>query len=111
MSLEEIIVQGTLKPDGTLELDQRPNLPPGRVSVVLRSLPQLPANDPFFAMLQEIWDARARAGLTPRSVAEVEAQRQRLRDESAEEVAEAMRLQQEDRAGQENASPSNGGGE
>jgi hypothetical protein len=30
------IVQGTLKPDGTLELDQKPSLPPGRVTVVLQ---------------------------------------------------------------------------
>ena len=36
MSLQEIVVGGTLKPDGVLELDQKPNLPPGRVTVVLR---------------------------------------------------------------------------
>lgn len=36
MSLDEVVVEGTLKPDGTLELDQKPNLPPGRVQVVLR---------------------------------------------------------------------------
>jgi hypothetical protein len=36
MSLTEITVQGTLNPDGSLELDQKPNLSPGRVTVVLR---------------------------------------------------------------------------
>lgn len=36
MSLTEITVQGTLNPDGTLELDEKPNLSPGRVTVVLR---------------------------------------------------------------------------
>lgn len=36
MSLQEIVVAGTLKPDGTLELDQKPNLAPGRVMVLLR---------------------------------------------------------------------------
>lgn len=36
MSLQEIVVAGTLKPDGTLELDRKPDLPPGRVTVVLR---------------------------------------------------------------------------
>lgn len=36
MSVQEIVVQGTLKPDGTLELDHKPNLAPGRVTVVLR---------------------------------------------------------------------------
>jgi hypothetical protein len=37
MSLEENVVEGTLKPDGTLELDEKPTLEPGRVTVVLRS--------------------------------------------------------------------------
>lgn len=36
MNLSEAIVEGTLQPDGTLVLDTRPNLPPGRVTVVLR---------------------------------------------------------------------------
>jgi hypothetical protein len=36
MSLSEVVIEGTLKPDGTLELDEKPSLPPGRVTVVLR---------------------------------------------------------------------------
>lgn len=36
MSLTETVIEGTLQPDGTLVLDQRPNLSPGRVQVVLR---------------------------------------------------------------------------
>ncbi len=36
MISQEITIEGTLKPDGTLELDGKPNLPPGRVQVVLR---------------------------------------------------------------------------
>ena len=32
----ETVIEGTLKPDGTLVLDQVPNLLPGRVTVVLR---------------------------------------------------------------------------
>jgi hypothetical protein len=37
MSLEEVSIAGTLKQDGTLELDEKPALSPGRVTVVLRS--------------------------------------------------------------------------
>jgi hypothetical protein len=37
MSLTEVVVEGTLKPDGKLELDQRPSLSPGRVKVILQS--------------------------------------------------------------------------
>jgi hypothetical protein len=36
MSLSEVVIEGTLKPDGTLELDQKPKLAPGRVRVVVQ---------------------------------------------------------------------------
>ena len=36
MSLTETVIDGTLRTDGTLELDEKPNLPAGRVKVVLR---------------------------------------------------------------------------
>jgi hypothetical protein len=39
MSLSEEEIAGTLKPDGTLELDAKPALPPGRVTVILRPVP------------------------------------------------------------------------
>jgi hypothetical protein len=38
MSLAESIVDGTLKPDGSLELDQPPNIAPGRVQVTVKPL-------------------------------------------------------------------------
>ena len=36
MSLDESVVEGTLNPDGTLDLDQKPSIAPGRVTVILR---------------------------------------------------------------------------
>jgi hypothetical protein len=55
VSLTEIVVQGTLNPDGTLELDQKPNLAPGRVTVVLRQQSQpAPAKEDWFQHLQRI---------------------------------------------------------
>lgn len=95
MSLIEVTVQGTLDEDGTLHLDEKPNLVPGRVTIVLRQEAEveLPADEPFFVMLREIWAMRSAAGLVSRSTQEVEAERRRLRDESAEEVEMAGRLQ------------------
>jgi hypothetical protein len=50
MSLIEIVVDGTLKPDGTLELDHKPGLSPGRVTIILRresgSVPSPTAESP-----------------------------------------------------------------
>ena len=111
MSLTETVIEGTLKPDGTLELDQKPNLPPGRVTVRMQPLAVLPEGDPFFDMLKGIWTARAQAGLTPRTVEEVEAQRRQLRDDSEQELLEAGGLQEESRRLREQATPSTGGHE
>jgi hypothetical protein len=36
MSLQEVMVEGTLNADGTLQLDEKPNLSPGRVTVILQ---------------------------------------------------------------------------
>ena len=38
MATDQVVVRGTGKPDGSLELDSAPNLPAGPVEVVLRSL-------------------------------------------------------------------------
>jgi len=38
MATDQVVIRGTLKPDGSLELDCPPNLPAGPVEVVLRSL-------------------------------------------------------------------------
>ena len=73
MSPGEVVIEGTLKPDGTL--DQKPNLSPGRVTVVLRPVPELPKGDPFWQMMNEIWIGQQARGHVPRSVEEVEAER------------------------------------
>ena len=63
MSLREIVMEGTLKTDGTLELDQKPSLAPGRVTVVLRqeSLPPPPKED-WWQYLQRIRAEREASG-------------------------------------------------
>jgi hypothetical protein len=38
MSLNETAIEGTLNPDGTLDLDEKPNLSPGRVKVIVQPL-------------------------------------------------------------------------
>ncbi len=100
MSLNEVVLAGTLKPDGTLELDQKPNLAPGRVQVLLRqeSAPELPQGDPFWQMMQDIWDGQKARGHVPRSVEEIEAEQRELRDEWEARQEAIDRLQEECRA-------------
>jgi hypothetical protein len=95
MSATHVVVEGTLKPDGSLELDDKLDLPPGRVQLIVQPLPDLPKDDPFWQMMQAIWAAREAAGLTPRDTKEVEGQRRALRDDVDQEIATARRLQEE----------------
>ena len=63
MSLSEVVIEGTLKPDGTLELDEKPNLSPGRVTVVLRQESEsAPPNEDWFQSLQNARKKMEEAG-------------------------------------------------
>ncbi|MCI0464645.1 MAG: hypothetical protein L0Z62_47575 [Gemmataceae bacterium] len=85
MSLNEVVVEGTLKPDGTLELDQQPGLSPGRVQVTMKPLPSTPAPRPGLAeVIQQIqWEQQAR-GFLGLSAADL-ANDQKAREEEEDE--------------------------
>jgi hypothetical protein len=82
MSLQEVVIEGTLKPDGTLELDQKPNLPPGRVTVVLRQKAEATApQEGWWPYMQRVRAEREAAGYHFMNEAEMEAHLQWLRDD------------------------------
>jgi hypothetical protein len=62
MSLTEIVVQGTLNPDGTLQLDEKPNLSPGRVTVVLRQEPEPSPQEGWWPFMQNARKRMEEAG-------------------------------------------------
>jgi hypothetical protein len=95
MSITGVIVQGTLKPDGTLELDERVKLAPGRVQVTMVPVPELPKNDPFWQRMQTVWADQERRGHVARTVQEVEAERQATREEWEERMRRIERIQAE----------------
>ncbi len=95
MSATHVVVEGTLKPDGSLELDSKLNLPPGRVQLIVQPLPDLPDDDPFWQMMHRIWAARREAELPPRGTEEVESLRRALREEVENDIEKARRLQEE----------------
>jgi hypothetical protein len=111
MSTNVVVIQGVVKPDGTLELEGKVPLPAGRVSVTLQPLPYSQETDSLFVMLREIRAMRERAGLRPRTREEIDAQIREIRDEFDEGVEAAGRLQEECRrrreaaAGQEQETP------
>ncbi|MHB1422732.1 MAG: hypothetical protein ACYC3I_05955 [Gemmataceae bacterium] len=78
----EIVMEGTVKPDGTLELDDKPNLSPGRVQVVLRPAREADlTREGWRPYMQRIRSEREAAGCHFLSEAEMEAHIQWLRED------------------------------
>ena len=83
MTPAQVVVQGTLKPDGTLELDEKPNLPAGRVEVIVRAVP--PPNPPPEDWWQFLQRARAEleaSGHRFRTKEEIDADLEDLRSDN-----------------------------
>ncbi len=100
MSLTVIVIQGTLQGDGTLVLDEKPNLPPGRVTVVLRPEAPivLPDDDPFWERMQAMWDAQKAGAHVPRGEEEILMQQREMREGWARRQEGIETLQEEPRA-------------
>ena len=74
MRPDDIIVQGTVKPDGTLELDQNPRLSPGRVTVILQPAQAgTPPTRRLADLIDEIRRGQQARGFQGRSAQEIEA--------------------------------------
>ncbi len=82
MSVTPVVVQGTLGPDGTLQLDERPGLPAGRVQVTIQPL-AAPVAAPV-ALKEDWWECLQRL----RRELEESGHQFRTSDEIDEEMAE-----------------------
>jgi hypothetical protein len=53
----ETVIRGTIQPDGSLVLDHKPDLPAGRVTVVLRQESEVAmrTDDAFWQRMQAMW--------------------------------------------------------
>ena len=86
MSLTETVVEGTLKPDGTLELDERPNLPAGRVRVTVRT-------EDWWSYLRRCRAELEASGAAFRRGVDIEADMEQIRGET--ERVDGIRWEQE----------------
>ena len=81
MSQGIIEVRGTLQPDGTLVLDEKPDLPPGRVEVVLRPVPEpTPPQEDWWQFMQRTRRELEAAGHTFMNDEEIQAHIEWLRE-------------------------------
>ena len=65
-------VQGTLKEDGTLELDEQLDLPPGPVRITVQASVSVESGETMWTTLERIWSAQAVRGHVPPTREEVE---------------------------------------
>jgi hypothetical protein len=94
MSTNAIEIQGTLREDGTLLLDQKPNLPPGRVKVIVEPVPDITQTD-VWQVLERIWAGQRARGHVPRSREEIDAELEAARQEDEERMQALERIHQE----------------
>lgn len=97
MSSRDIIIEGIVQPDGTLVLDGSPELPAGRVQVIVRPVTVAPPGDPFWETLRSIWADQEARGFAPRSTEQVETERREDREQWEERLQAIERLQEESR--------------
>jgi hypothetical protein len=87
MNAAQVLVHGTLKPDGTLELQDTPSLPAGPVEVLIRAVPAIgPPTETWLQFLQRGRAELLAQGEVFRSKEDIDAEfaRERLRDDEAE---------------------------
>lgn len=74
MNLQPISVEGTLHPDGTLQLDQKVNLSPGRVQVVVQPLPKTRGTGGLGNVMDEVRASQQARGHRGRTFQEMQAE-------------------------------------
>ena len=101
MNTATTIVEGIVKPDGTLEVPHKLNLPAGPVQVTVRSVPSPTQPERFWKMMESIWADLRATGRKPRTREEIDAEIDALRSEAEEEMEAVERLQEECRRARE----------
>ncbi|MGO9468820.1 MAG: hypothetical protein ACLQVF_32230 [Isosphaeraceae bacterium] len=85
MSPTEAVIAGTLNADGTLELDEKPNPSPGRVLVVVQSMPRPAATKRgLVEVMDEIRASQRARGYQGRTLGEMQAEEQARQEEDEE---------------------------
>ena len=98
MNVSQVLVKGTLKTDGTLELSEVPTLPAGPVEVLIRMQPPAADNaETWWEYLQRRHAELRAEGQTFRSKDEIDADRARQRsmDEARRRSLRGLQAPQE----------------
>ena len=86
MNTNQVVLHGIVKPDGTLEVTQPVQLPPGEVQITVELLAAAsPSQENVWTVLDRVWADREARGLVPRTREEINAQINAIRDEAEED--------------------------
>ena len=80
MSTSAVEMQGTLREDGTLVLDEKPALPPGRVKVTVEPTPDLTKTE-IWQFFERMGAERRARGHVPRTLEEIDNYLATMRDD------------------------------
>ncbi len=97
----QITLAGTVKADGTLELDDKVAMPDGRVLVTVQPAVQPAPDDAFWKVMNEIWAGQRARGHVPRTREQIDADLRELRNDAEAEIQAVERLRQQSRPGQD----------
>jgi hypothetical protein len=92
MTSNIVQVEATLRPDGTLVLDSRPDLPPGRVRVTLQGVEE---QADVIEVLRRIHAEQAARGHAPRTREQIDADIASMRQEDEDRLRQIERLHEE----------------
>ncbi len=85
MSVQQVVIQGRIRPGGRLEVDQKVDLPPGPVSVTLQTVPAT-TRKPTLEVLEEIWAQREARGMVGPTREEIDAEIAAMRSEDEQRL-------------------------
>jgi hypothetical protein len=86
-TVSHVIVHGTLKIDGTLEVNEPINLPPGDVQITVQAVTKpSPSNENVWEVLDRIWAAQRERNFVPRTREEIDNEIKIMRDEAEGEM-------------------------
>ena len=88
MSNQPIVLHGHIRPDGTLQIDERVNLPPGPIQVTVEACPETPSGEDTRSVLKQIQARRLARGAVARSKEEIDAEINAMRDEDEQRMQE-----------------------
>ena len=103
MNPTAVTVEGKIRPDGTLELPQKLDLPAGPVKVTVQTIEQHVQPERFWRFMESIWAENRAENRIPRTREEIDAELATLRNEAEEESLAVECLQERSWAEKERA--------